>query len=891
MRTMRAWMLRCGSLFGKHRRDHDLAAELESHLQMHIEDNLRAGMNPEEARRRALIKLGGVEQTKEKYRDRHGFPWLESLIADTRFGLRMLRKNPGFTAVAVLTLALGIGANTAIFSVVNAVLLRPLPYQIPENLVQVWNTYLPAWPQLGLSPGDFQDFRQQTKNFSEMAAYVNVTQGFNMTGRAEPVRVQAAFADSNLLPMLVIRLVAGRNFASEEDKPGSAPVMLISHGLWQTNFDSDPGVVGRAFNLDGRGYTIIGVLPADFRLVPTADVWMPVGQYADDLSGHIHHPFDVIARLKSGVAISQAQAEMETLNRQEALAFPDTHKNWGMTVQRMENSSAAKLRLTLLVLLGAVALVLLIACANIMNLLLARNAARRKEIGLRITLGASRHRLMRQLLTESLLLSLLGGGLGILLAGVGLRALQAFVPADLATVKDAGLNGGVLAFTISLCFLTGIVCGLVPAHQTLRVDLNIVLKEGDRLPGASGTRKLRSLLVVSEMALALIPLVGAGLLIRSFYRLLEVSPGFRPDHALTMQVNQPTIPFDVINKMSPEEQHQLTRKQSLQFEQIAASIQGLPGVKLVGGINVLPLGSAMVSASRFPIEGQPAPAIGARPSAEVRAASLGYFAAMGIPLLRGRLLDAGDWTSPNIVINDSMARRFWSGGGPDNDPIGKRINLCSLAPQPCWYSIVGVVGDVHEYGLEEGQTFDVYGTGGWTPYFVIRTASDPSSVALAAIQEIHETDSSLPVTHVMTLDGVLLDSVSPRRFSMVLLGIFAALALALSAVGIYGVMSYSVSMRTNEIGIRMALGAQRSRVLGMILRDGLLLCLIGIAIGTFGAYAVTRLMRSLIFEVSPADPLTFAGVAVLLAGVAFLACWVPARRAMRVDPMVALRHE
>jgi predicted permease len=887
MRVLRAWLSRTGDLFHKRSRDGELAAELESHLQMHIEDNLRAGMAPEEARRQALLKLGGVEQTKENYRDRRGLPWLETLLHDIRFGLRMLRKNPGFTAVAVLTLALGIGANTAIFSVVNAVLLRPLPYQNPGNLVQVWNTYLPAWPQLGLSPGDFEDFRKRTQNFTEMAAYVAVPTGFNMTGRSDPERVQAAYASSELLPMLGIRPVLGRNFAPEEDKPGNTPVMLISHDLWQTSFDSDPEAVGRTFNLDGRGYTLIGVLPADFRLVPTADVWMPVGQYADDLTGRIHHPFNVIARMKLGAAISQAQAEMETFNRQEALPFPDTHKNWGVTVRRMEDPSAARLRLALLVLLGAVALVLLIACANIMNLLLARNAARRKEIGLRIALGASRLRLARQLVTESMLLSVLGGTLGILLAAAALRALQAFVPADLETVKEASLNGWVLGFTISACFLTGIVCGLVPAHQALRVDLNSVLKEGDRLSGAPGSRKLRNLLVVSEIALALIPLVGAGLLIRSFYRLLEVSPGFRPDHALTMQVTQPAIPLDILSKMSPEEQQQLTRKQSLQFEQIGERIQNLPGVKLVGGINVLPLGSAMVSASRFLIEGQPAPAAGARPGAEVRAASLGYFATMGIPLRRGRLLDADDWTSRNIVINEFMARRFWSG----SDPIGKRINLCSLAPQPCWYSIVGVVGDVHEYGLDKGQTFDVYGTGGWTPYFVIRTASDPSAITLAAIQEIHKFDPSLPVTQVATLDNLLSDSVSARRFSTVLLGIFAALALAMSAVGIYGVMSYAVSMRTNEIGIRLALGAQRSRVLGMILLDGLLLCVIGIAIGIFGAFAMTRLMKSLVFGVSPADPLTFVLVAVLLASVAFIASWIPARRAMRVDPMVALRHE
>jgi putative ABC transport system permease protein len=812
---------------------------------------------------------------------------MRSFLQDVRYGARMLLKNPGFAVVAILTLALGIGANTAIFSVVQQVLLRPLPYQNPEGLVQVWNTYPPAWTQLGLSPGDFEDWRREAQSFSEVAAYVDVSQGFNMTGQGDPERLVASYATSGLFPMLGVHPVIGRTFSAEQDKPGSAPAVLISHTLWQSRFGSDPGVVGRTIMLDGRGHTLAGVLPANFRLVPEADLWMPVGQYSDDLTGRIHHPFSVIARLKPEVTVSQAQAEVVTLNRRSELAFPSTHKNWGVTVQRMEDPAASKLRMALLLLSGAVGLVLLIACANIMNLLLARNAARRKEIALRVALGADRLRLVSQLLTESVLLSLLGGTLGIFLASAGLSALDSLVPSGLDGVKVTGLNGWVLGFTIAVCFLTGILCGLVPALQTLKADLHGVLKEGTRSSVASTGQRIRSALVVSEIALSLIPLIGAGLLLKSFHRLLGVNPGFQPDHVLTMKVTQPELPSEVLDRMTPEQLQQLSRKQALQFEQIAERIRSLPGVKNVGGITVLPLASSLVSASRFVVEGQPVPEAGTRQFAEVRSASLRYFDAMEIPLLKGRLLDEGDWVESNIVINESMARRFWPGG----DALGKRINLCSLDPQPCWSSVVGVVGDVREYGLDGATTLDVYGSGGWTPYLVIRTANDPSAVAHAAIEEIHKTDPALPVTRVMTLSALLSDSVSSRRFSTVLLGIFAVLALALAAVGIYGVMSYVVSLRANEIAIRMALGAQPREIWSLVLGRGTKLAIAGVAIGVFGALAFTRLLSSLLYGVRSTDPFTFAGVAILLLLVALAACYIPARRAMRVDPMDALRYE
>ncbi len=811
---------------------------------------------------------------------------MENLWQDLRHGFRALRKSPGFTAVAVLTLGLGIGANTAIFSVVENVLLRPLPYRDPSALVQIWNTYLPQFPRAGNSPGDFQDFRRQARSFSGMAAFVDIPEGFNLTGEGEPQRLEARYATSGFFSLLGIQPIAGRTFTPEEDKPGASSVVMLSHRLWQSRFGSDPASVGRTLMLDGRGYTLIGILPAAFRMAPTTDIWMPVGQYGDDLTSHLHHEFSIVARLKPGIKITEAQAELTTLNRQEDQAFPDAHKNWGVLITPMEDPSAVKMRLALLILFGAVGLVLLVACANIVNLLLARNAVRQKEIALRVALGASRSRLLGQLLTESILLSLLGGVLGIFLAGAGLRVLGAFVPSDLASVRETGLNGWVLVFTLAVSFFAGIVCGLIPAVQTLKQDLHGILKEGTRTAGAAGGQTTRSVLVVSEIALALIPLVGAGLLIRSFHRLLEVDPGFQRERILAMEVDQPQLPLAEIIKLSPEQQIALSKRQSLQFELLVQKIQELPGVKAAGGISVMPLGTAIRSASRFVIDGQPLPANGARPVAETRVVSPGYFAAMGIPLRTGRPLDAHDYGEQRVVVNDAIAKRFFAG-----DAVGKRVNLCSLDPTPCWSTIVGVVGNVHQYGLEAEPTLDMYFTGGWTQYVVISASADPSALSQALISQVHSFDPTLPVTHVMTLDNLLADSVSSRRFSTFLLGVFAGLALLLAAMGIYGVMSYVVSLRTNEIGIRMALGAQPGDIWRLVIGRGARLAFAGVALGLAGAFALTKLISSLLYGVKPTDPLTFGGVALLLVSVALLACYVPARRAMRVDPMVALRYE
>jgi predicted permease len=816
-----------------------------------------------------------------------GLIMLHSFLKDIRYALRNLARTPGFTAVAVLTLALGIGANTAIFSVVENVLLRPLPYSHPENLVEIWNTYPPQVRRAGLSPGDYADWHQQAASFSEMGGYAEISKGVNLTGEGEPQRVLVGYASSDLFPLLGARVVVGRSFVPEENHAGSAPIVILGHRLWQSRFGGDPAIVGRTVSLDNKRYTVIGILPAGFHLLRWADLWMPIGQYDDDLTEHIHHAFVAIARLKPGISLSQARDEIGRLNQQEAIAYPDAHKGFGVQVQSLQDPSAVSFRSTLLVLFGAVGLVLLIACANIVNLLLVRNAAREREIAVRIALGASPWRLIRQLLTESILLSLLGGVLGVFFALAGLRALMTLVPADLAILNGTGLNGWVLGFTVAICFATGLVCGLLPAARTLKTNLAGVLKQGSKGASSSGHHKTHNLLVISEIAMALVPLIGAGLLLRSFQHMLEVDPGFHPDHVLTMEIQQPALSFAQLNQLSQEEQLKLNERQASQFEEIAAQIHAMPGVSQAGGIDDLPLGNEFRQASRFVIEGQPVPAAGVRPIAQTRSVSLGYFSSLGISLRAGRYFNEDDWKGQSIVINENMARRYW----PQGDVLGKRVNFCSLDPKPCWFSVVGIVGNVHQFGLDAGPTFDTYFAGGWTPYLVVRTASDPVSVAAGIRDVVHRVDPNLPITHITTMDGLLSDSVSPRRFSAVLVGIFAALALLLAAIGIYGVMSYTVSQRTQEIGLRLALGAQLTNVRGMILRQSLKLTLIGVGLGLAGAFVLARFLASLLFGIGTYDPVTFLGVAFLLIGVALAASYIPARRAMLVDPIVALRNE
>ena len=873
----------------RQRDDAELDQEVRGYVDMLAEQKMNDGVGASEAHREAKMEFGGIEGVKQQTREVRAGHFLETLWQDIRYGARMLRKSPGFTIVAVLTLALGIGANTAIFSVIESVLLRPLPYDHPESLIEIWNTYPPIIPLGGLSPGDFQDWQRRVTTVSELAGYAWIQQGANLTGDGDPQRVQMSYATSNFFPLLGVKPAVGRLFTPDEDRAISAPVVVLSRRFWQSRFGADRGIVGRTVTLDGVDYSVVGVLAKGSHLLDLPDLWLPLGQLPDELglSEHVHHEVVGIARLKPGTTIAQARAEFEALNRQSAIAYPSEHKNFGIEVRQMLDPSAGQMRTTLLVLFGAVALVLLIACANIVNLLLARNAVREKEIALRTALGANRGRLVRQLLTESVLLALLGGGLGIALAIPGVQALGALAPKDLAAVQETHLDSTVFLFTIAVCVLVGIACGLLPALQVRKTNVTISLKEGGRGSGQLSSRKLHNFLVVSEIALALIPLVGAGLLLRSLNDLLNESPGFRVEHLLSMNIPQAAFSPAQLSKLTPSQQQQLLQKQSLQFEQIIEGVDGLPGVNSAAGINVLPLASQIESASRFVIEGQPIPDAGVRPIAETRTVTPGYFATVGTPLLSGRALRQEDWNGLSIDINEAMARRFW----PRGNAIGSRINLCSFATQPCWVTIVGIVGNVHQFGLDAAPTYDVYFSGGWTPYLLIRTASDPHRVALAAADVIHKIDPVLPVANVMTMDELLAGSVAPRRFSASLTGVFAVLALLLAAVGIYGVMSYMVGRRTSEIGIRMALGAQPRDVLRLVIAHGVKLAFIGVALGICGSLALARLISSLLFGIRATDPATFVAVVVLLTGVAIAACYIPARRAMKVDPMVALRYE
>ncbi len=812
--------------------------------------------------------------------------WLSDLADDLRFGFRTLRKTPGFTAIAIVTLALGIGANTAIFSVIETVLLRRLPYTSPSSLVEMRNTY-PGFEPVGFSPGDYMDFHREAKSFSAMGAYTQPPQGFNLTGSGEAERIQAATASFDLFSTLGIRAEVGRTFQPEEDQAHGPAVALLGHAFWQRRFGGDPTVVGRDVLLDGQKYLVVGVLPETFEIGGDIDVWRPLS-HDGDMDNHVYHGTVAVGRLKPNVTVAQAQSEIDMLHRQEGAAYPDSHSGWGTMVRVLEDPSATKMRATLLVLFGAVGLVLLIACTNIASLLLARNAAREREMALRTALGAAPGRLIRQLLAESVLLSLCGGGAGLLLAAAGIRALTAVAPPGLSAVREASIDSHVLIFTVALCLTAGIISGLLPALRTRLLDLNGILKQGSKGSGAPGSHRVHNTLVVAEVALALIPLIGAGLLLQSFRRLLDVSPGFQIDHILSMQLTQATLPLEVAEKLTDAEQLELSKKQAIQLDQILQKVDALPGVKSSAGVSVLPLASEIHEATRFLIEGQPLLGKGVRPVAQHRGVTPEYFATVGIPLIKGRYFTRDDWNlQDKVVINETLMRRFFA----HEDPIGHRLNFCSLDPHPCWFSIVGVVGDVHQFGLDAGPTYDVYLAGGWPKHLLVRTTSDPATIAAAVTRIVHEADPDVPINEVITLDGFLARSLSPRRFAMLLIGVLAGLALVLAAVGIYGVMSYTVGQRTQEIGVRMALGAQPKNMLALVLGRGAGLALVGIFAGTLGALALTRFLSSLLFGIEPKDPVTFAGVALLLFGVALAACYVPARRAMQVDPMVALRDE
>jgi putative ABC transport system permease protein len=881
MRGLRAWCLRFAGFLRKERRDRELAEELESHLQMHIEDNLRSGMNLAEARRQALIKLGGVEQTKENCRDRRGIPWFETTIQDVRYGLRTLWKNPGFAAVAVLTLALGIGTNTAIFSVVNAILLRPLPFQDSGRLMMIWHTppqkSFPGVERFPVSPANYLDWRNQNHVFDQMSAIGFRSLNLTGIGRAEPVTAIAVSA--GFFSVLRVQPSTGRGFVSDDDKPGRGNVVVVSYAFRQSHFGANENVLGRTIKLDEQSYEIIGVMPPKFEFPSRVQLWMPLAWTDKERGVRRIHDYLVMARLKSGVDKEKAQSEMDSISDSLAHAYPTDDAGWGAVVMPLRDSLFGSVRSSLLVLLGAVAFVLLIACANVANLTLARALARRKEIAIRSALGASRARVMRQVLTETVLLSLSGGALALLIAHFAVGSIAAFIGPRLPFSVEIGLDGSVLAFTLAISILTGIMAGLVPSWHLAKANLNASLKQGlGKTDSESGGEKARSVLVVAEVALSLLLLVGAGLTIRTLYLLQSVNPGIDPHNVLT-------VPLAISDaKYSTAEQ------QTTFFSNVLERVRAMPGVESAGAVNSLPFQGG--STEPVIAEGQPVVPMADQPEVEVRLVSPGYLRAMRIPLEQGRDITDADKaeSQPVILVSDAFANRFW----PRENPIGKHVTLTFL-PGPS-REVVGVVGNVKLNGLDVARPvaaiYDAMCQNAQTQMVLaLRTSSALTSMTSAVTDAVHDVDPDEPVVGVVTMESIVDQSLGQQRLNVILLAAFAGLALVLGAIGIYGVQSYAVRQRVREIGIRIALGAQRSDVFRLVLGHGLKLVLIGICIGLVASFGLTRLMASQLFGISATDPLTFVGVAIALAFVALLACYIPARRAMRVDPMVALRDE
>jgi putative ABC transport system permease protein len=808
-----------------------------------------------------------------------------TLVQDLRYGLRMLAKSPGFTVVAALTLALGIGANTAIFSVVNAVLLRPLPYPDSDRLVMVWGKNLQKGFDWDLvSPADFADWQAQNDVFEQMAASRDAI--YTLTGRVEPEQILGYRFSADFFQVMGVKPALGRTFLPEEDHPGNDRVVVLSHRLWQRRFSGDPRILGKTLILSGESYTVIGVMPPAFQHpIEAVELWTPLAVDPTLMSNRGRRFLRVLARLRPGVTLRQAQKQMDTLARRLEQQHPDTNAGEGVKIVTLRQQHVGDIQPALLVLLGAVGFVLLIACANVANLVLARAVARQKEIAIRTALGASRLRLVRQVLTESILLSLLGGVSGLFLALWSSSFLLAIFPNNIANlqiprVENIPIDARVLGFTVVIALLTGCVFGLAPALQATRSRLNDALKEMGR-SATAGSRegRFRSLLVVSQIALALVLLAGAGLMIKSFLRLEQGDLGLNPENVLTEHVFLPQYKYGDAGKRRAF------------VRDVLRQVQALPGVKSVGAINFLPLSGFWGTVS-FTVEGRPSPRPGDEPEADNRVVTPNYFHTMGIRLLRGRDFREQDREgAPQVaIINDTLARRFW----PGEDPLGKRLNLGD-ANSPSWWEVVGIVGDVKAFGLEKETHHDIYRAYDQVPFplivFAVRTASDPMALTTAVRNAIWAVDKDQPVFKVLSLNQLAAESITLRRISTLLLGAFAALALILAAVGIYGVISYSVSQRTHEIGIRMALGAQPRDVVKLVVGQGMTLTLIGVAAGLGAAFGLTRMLSSLLYGVRPTDPITFAGVSLMLTAVALVASYIPARRATKVDPMMALRYE
>jgi predicted permease len=886
--AIRALASRARTWLSPGRGDQDFEHELLAHLDMLTEEHLRCGLPPEEAARAARVRLGGLTQLQETNREMRGLPMIDAFVQDSRHAFRLLRRNPGFTAVAVLTLALGIGANTAIFSVVHAVLLKPLPYASSEQLFNVFEVQ----PQQGVkgtgwSYPNFAELREQAAPvFSEMAGAQQ--HQLTLTVRGEPSLVNTATVTPELMDLFGGKALAGRVLHAEDGKPGSPPVVVLSESLWRGSLGADPAVVGSSINLDKRPFTVVGVMPATFRFPLLSDgdqVWIPLVQ--DPLFGswmpqRAGHWLQVTGRLKPGVSTTQARAELDAIGARLAQAFPAENEGWAIRMVPLQEMIVGDARSPLLVLLGAVGLVLLIACANIANLLLARATSRSREIAVRAALGAGRARIVRQLLSETAVLGLLGGVAGIALAYWGVQSLSALLPATLPRVNTIRVDPLVLGFALLLSALASLAFGFAPALFAADPNLQTSLREGGRRSGEPGRRRrARGFLAAGEIALAVVLLVGAGLLLRSFANLMSVRPGFDVQQVLKADISLPRFQYS-----SPSQWAAFS-------DELLARIQAEPGLRDAAVAVPRPLADRCVTLG-FDIVGSPPSSASTSRTAEYVSVSPDYFHVMRIPLLAGRVFDRHDvLSSPRVsLISQALAELYF----PNQDPLGRRLTF-GFPPgaRGDEREIVGIVGDVRAMALGEKPGPMMYVPYAQEPFWganlVVRSTSSPARVAATIREQVRGMDKDLPVTDVATLPDIVEASVAQPRFRTFLLGLFAAMALTLAAIGIFGVISYSVSCRTSEIGIRVALGASRRAILWMVLRETLVLTLAGLAVGVPAALAATRLLEHMLFGVSIHDPVTLASVAFGLSAVAALAGYVPARRAMRVEATVALRHE
>ena len=810
---------------------------------------------------------------------------MQTLFQDLRYGVRGLWKHPGFTVVAVLSLALGIGANTAIFSLINAVLLRPLPFADPERLVMVWeDASFAGFPRNTPSPANYADFKAQNHTLEDLAALDWRT--FNLTGDGEPEKVEAYGVTANFFPMLGAKLALGRAFTADEDKPDGPKVVILSYGLWQGRYGGEREVIGRDLLLNSEKYTVVGVLPAGFQFL-RKDIGMlvPMAFTSQLLANRGRHYLTVVGRMKPGVSLAETQADIQNIMQRIGRDHPEYTANGkaGTVVVPLREQVAGEVRRPLIVLLVAVGFVLLIACANIANLLLARAARRRKEMAVRTALGASRARIVGQLLTESILLSILGASVGLLVAKWSFAFLQRMVPEGLAASTNLTLDGRILGFTLVVALLTGVIFGLVPALQTSRVDLNEALKQSGGRTDLHGGTRLRGALVIAEVALALVLLVGAGLLIQTFFKLRSQYSGLQAENVLTLRTQLPDSKY-----------RELQRRVQF-YDQVLARVKSLPGVISVGYTTSVPLVWKGGTSGFFPEGHQPEP--GLAYDANFREVSEDYFKTMGIAVRQGRSFTESDRTGsvPVTMVNETMARQYW----PGTNAVGKRFKFGGPDSPAPWMTIIGIVADVRQMGVDAPVKAEMYfpyrmigGADFYKPReLVIRTAGAPMNLVAAVRSEIHAVDPDQPISNIRTMSEILGEETSTQQLGMTLLATFAGLALLLSVLGIYGVLSYFVAQHTPEIGVRMALGAQTGNILGLVLKKGMVLAGTGVGIGLMAAFALTRLMQSLLYEVSASDPLTFAGVAALLTVVALLACYIPARRATKVDPMIALRYE